>query len=155
MVLWRAIVGASVLVVSFSGTATAGVADVLASATVVQPASVMESFLPSMQLTVTERTWSSLKIIAPIAPAPQTTGTVPATGEGLQRNPPAGSLAPLPEPVSVSVASPSAIGAVSGTQTGASPLLQGRMMATLQVTPAGLGPASEASGVMRFVVVFN
>jgi hypothetical protein len=29
------------------------------------------------------------------------------------------------------------------------------MMATLQVTPAGLGPAPEASGVMRFVVVFN
>ena len=155
MGLWHAVVGASVLATSFSGTATAGVADVLASATVVQPASVMESFSPSMQLTVTERTWSSLKIIAPIAPAPQTAGAVSATGEGLQRNALAGSVAPLPEPVPVSVTTPSGMGAFSGGQTGTSPLLPGRMMATLQVTSAGLGPVPEASGVMRFVVVFN
>lgn len=155
MGLWRAVVGASVLATSFSGTATAGVADVLASATVVQPASVMESFSLSMQLTATDRTWSSQKIIAPIAPAPQTAGVVSATGEGLQRNPLTGSVAPLPEPVSVSVATPSGMGAFSGGQTGTSPLLPGRMMAALQVTPARFGPVPEASGVMRFVVVFN
>lgn len=157
MGLWRAAVCAGVLVTSFGGTATAGVADVLATATVVQPASVMESFSLSMQLTATDRTWRSLKIIASIAPASQTAGAVSATGAGPQRNPFPGSAAPPPEPVPVpvSVATPSAVLAFSSGQAGASPLLQGPMMATLQVTPAGLGAVAEASGVMRFVVVFN
>ena len=151
----RAVVAVSVLLASFNGTAAAGVADVPATATVVQPASVMESFSLSMQLTATDRTWSSLKIIAPIAPAPQTAGAVSATGGGPQRNPLAGSVASPPEPVPVSVSYPSATLAFSSGQTGASPLLPGSMMATLQVTPAGLGPVPEALGVMRFVVVFN
>jgi hypothetical protein len=155
MGLWRAVVGASMLAASFSGTATAGVADVLATATVVQPASVMESFSLSMQFMATDRTWNSLKILAPIAPAPQTAGAVSTTGEGAQRNPLPGNAASPSEPVPVSVTSPSAILAFNSGQTGASPLLQGAMMATLQVTPARAGALPEAAGVTRFIVVFN
>jgi hypothetical protein len=155
MGLWRAVVGAGVSAASFGGTATAGVADVLATATVVQPASVMESFSLSMQFMATDRTWSSLKIIAPIAPAPLTAGAVSATGAGPQRNPLPGSAAPPSEPVPVSVVTSSAMLAFSSGQTGASPLLQGPMMATLQVTPAGAGALPEAAGVTRFIVVFN
>ncbi|MEI8265737.1 MAG: hypothetical protein WCI59_08325 [Betaproteobacteria bacterium] len=151
----RAVIAVSVLLASFSGSATAGVADVLATATVVQPASVMESFSLSMQLTATDRAWSSLKIIAPSAPAPPATGAASATGEGPQRNPPPGSAVPPKEPVPVVVATPTAFLALSGPQTGASTLLRGSVMATLQVTPAGVGALAEAAGVTRFIVVFN
>jgi hypothetical protein len=135
--------------------ATTGVADVLATATVVQPASVMESFSLSMQLTATDRTWSSLKIVAPTAAGSQTAGTAPATSDGPQRNPLPGSVTPAPQSLPVGAATPTAFLAFSGPQTGASTLLRGSMMATLQVTPAGVGALAESAGITRFIVVFN
>ena len=152
---WRLALILGALVARVCDAATTGAADVPATATVVQPASVMESFSPSMALLATDRTWTTLKIVAPLAPAPQATGAMSAMGEGSQRSSVAAGASPQQTPLPVQVPTPSAIPSSGGTATGPSNVLKGPITAALQVTPVGASASSEATGVTRFIVAFN
>lgn len=154
--LWRAAGGIVALAAHLSALAAPQVAKVLATATVVQPASVMESFSPPMPLMAADNPWSTLKIVTPVAPTPQTLGgAASAQAETSQRDPMAGggtsALAAAPVPVSA----PLAITPTGTVAAGSSALLKGPITAALQVTPAGAGVSPDSPAVMRFIVAFN
>jgi hypothetical protein len=140
------------LAAHISGSAASRVAEVFATATVVQPTSVMESFSPSMPPVVADKNWSTLKIVATVAPAPQqAAGALSVQGESPQRSSVAGSAASPPAPAAVPVAS----AAAGAAATGSPALLKGSITAALQVMPVAAGASPEAPGVMRFIVAFN
>lgn len=149
--MWRAACAVGVLAAHFGGTAAPRVAEVLTTAAVVQPANVLDSFLPPMLLTTASGTGRTLKIIAPVAPAPQAPGEALATSGVTQSIAAAGIAAAAAAPVSVGAA----LAATGAAATGSSSLLTGTITATLQVMPAAVGASPEAPGVMRFIVAFN
>jgi|GEM_PF-6522108 hypothetical protein len=143
--LGRIIAGIGLFAAHLSGSAWAqGTSvSVSATATVLRSTSVMEFFSPSMPLVAVDKTWSTLKIIAPVAPAPQAAGVV-AGGDA---------SSPAPELVPVSTALATTV--AGGGATGSSPLLKGTTTAALQLMPTAGRASSDASGAMRLIVAFN
>lgn len=153
--LWCTAGGIGLLAIHTSNLATPLGAEISSTATVVQPASVMESFSPSLPLMAADKSWNTLTIIPSISPGVQATGAVAAPGESTVRASAPAGVASTPGSAPVLATAALALPSTGFAAAGSSNLLKGPITAALQISPAMAGASPEAMSAIRFIVAFN